>query len=133
MTSSQTQLLQFISTDQAPAPLGHYSQAVRHQGLLYVSGQLAIQADGHIDADMSVADQTRLTLDNIAAIVTAAGGKMDHVIKVTIYIADINIWPEVNATYADYFGDHRPARVAAPVPALPKGLMIEMDAIVAVS
>ena len=122
-----------ISTNKAPAALGHYSQAMVHNGLLYVSGQLPINPN---DVDETPGDayaQTTQTLSNIEAILKSTGTALNKVIKADIFINDLAIWPEVNRAYADFFKNHRPARVAVPVNGLPKGYMIEISVIASIN
>ena len=124
--------MEFISTSNAPAPAGHYSQAVVHNGLVYVSGQLPINpANGEKKAG-PMREQTEQVLRNVAAIVEAAGSSLDKILKVTLYISDISLWGEVNEVYTEFFGDHKPARAAIPVKNLHFGFQIEVDAVAAV-
>ena len=120
-----------ISTDRAPAARGHYSQAVVHGGLVYVAGQLPIDP---ADPDRRVAafeEQAERVIDNVAAILAAAGSGLDLVLKSTVYITDLAHWPAFNAIYARRFGAHKPARTVVPVAALHYGYLVEMDAIAA--
>ena len=90
-----------IRTGDAPTPAGHYSQAVVHGGLVFVSGQLAVDpATGQLRAG-SIEEQTRLTLANVAAILRAAGSDVQHVLKTTVYVPDIALWGRVNQAYAE--------------------------------
>lgn len=122
-----------ISTAEAPSPLGHYSQAIVHQGLVYVSGQLGIDPKTGEKRAGSIEDETEQALKNVAAILKAAGSSLDRTVKTTIYISDISLWGQVNQVYSRFFGDHRPARAAVPTQALPRGLRIEIEAIGAVT
>lgn len=125
--------LQPILTDAAPIPAGHYSQAIVHQGVVYIAGQLPIKP-GHKEHSVgSIEEQTRQTLANLDAILVASGSRRDRVLRVTIYVADVKLWPQVNAVYADFFGNHRPARTVVPVGKLHYGYEIELDAIAAVA
>ncbi len=122
-----------ISTSSAPAPAGHYSQAVVHDGLVFVSGQLPIDpltGEKRID---SIEEQTRQALKNVAAILTAANSSLDNVLKVTVYISDIDLWGRVNEVYAEFFGEHRPARAVVPTRELHHGFQIEIEAIASVT
>lgn len=122
-----------ISTSSAPAPAGHYSQAVVHGGLVFVSGQLPIDpltGEKHID---SIEEQTRQALKNVAAILTAANSSLDNVLKVTVYVSDIDLWGRVNEVYAEFFGEHRPARAVVPTRELHHGFQIEIEAIASVT
>lgn len=122
-----------ISTPDAPAPAGHYSQAVVHGGLVFVSGQLPIDpltGEKRID---SIEEQTRQALKNVAAILTAANSSLDNVLKVTVYVSDIDLWGRVNEVYAEFFGEHRPARAVVPTRELHHGFQIEIEAIASVT
>jgi len=123
--------MKIIATDLAPAALGHYSQAISHNGLVYVSGQLPIDATTGLVPE-GIAEQTALVLKNLDAVLTAANSKKENVLKVTVYIADIALWGAMNDGYATFFGDHRPARAAVPVPTLPKGCLLEVEAIASI-
>jgi 2-iminobutanoate/2-iminopropanoate deaminase len=120
-----------ILTPNAPQPAGHYSQAIVHQGLVYVAGQLAIDPATGERKLASIEEQTKQTLNNVAAILEAAGSDLQHVLKTTVYITDISLWGQVNEAYAKVFGDHRPARAIIPVKDLHYGFLIEIDAIAA--
>lgn len=117
-----------ISTNNAPKPAGHYSQAVASNGFLFISGQLAITAEGEKILG-SIEDQTLQVLKNIEAIVTAAGGNLNQIVKSTVYISDIALWDQVNKVYSEFFGNHKPARAIVPTKALHHGFLIEMEAI----
>ncbi len=122
-----------ILTDQAPVPAGHYSQAIVHQGVVYVAGQLPIKPGQKEHSIGSIEEQTKQTLANLDAILVASGSRRDLVLRVTIYVADVRHWPQVNAVYAEFFGSHRPARTVVPVGKLHYGYEIELDAIAAVA
>lgn len=124
--------MKLISTQNAPAPMGHYSQAVVHQGLVYVSGQLPTDPITGERQLGSIEAQARQALGNLKAILEASGSDVAHVLKVTIYISDIELWGRVNAVYAAFFGEHRPARAVVPVKELHYGFQIEVDAVAAV-
>ena len=121
---------EIIQTDRAPAAIGTYSQAVRAGDTLYVSGQIPLVPEtgeivsGEIDA------QIRRTFDNLRAVVEAAGSTLARVAKLTIYLTDLSCFPQVNEVMAEYFEPPYPARAALGVAALPKGVGVEMDAIV---
>jgi len=120
--------MKIIATDLAPAALGHYSQAIAHNGLVYVSGQLPLDPTTGLVPE-GIEKQTALVLANLNAVLTAANSHKDSVLKVTVYIADIALWGAMNDAYATFFGEHRPARAAVPVPTLPKGCLLEVEAI----
>ncbi|RAP25951.1 enamine deaminase RidA [Candidatus Marinamargulisbacteria bacterium SCGC AG-333-B06] len=123
--------MDFIVTDLAAKPLGHYSQAIVHNGLVYVSGQLPIDPNDDSRFLETVEDQTLQTLHNVQAVLVAANSDKSLVLKATVYISDISIWAQVNEVYASFFGDHRPARSAVPTKHLPKGYLVEIDVIAA--
>ena len=123
--------LKTILTDHAPIPAGHYSQAIKHNNLLYLAGQLPIQPGSAEKKVGSIAEQTRQVLANIDAVLEAGGSRKDKVLKVTVFVSDISLWSEVNAEYAAYFGNHKPARSIVPVNTLHYGYQIEMDIIAA--
>ena len=122
-----------VLTPNAPVPAGHYSQAVVHNGLVFVAGQLAI--DPHTGARLtgSIEEQTEQCLKNIGAILDAAGSDLSRVLKMTVFISDIELWSAVNTVYARVMGDHRPARAIVPVKELHYGFKIEIDAVAAVN
>jgi 2-iminobutanoate/2-iminopropanoate deaminase len=121
-----------ISTPDSPQPAGHYSQAIVHAGIVYVSGQLAVDPATGEKRLGSIEVQTEQALRNVAAILEAAGSDLAHVLKTTVYVADISLWGRVNAVYARFFGEHRPARAVVPTKELHYGFLIEIDAIAAV-
>ena len=124
--------MKMISTSDAPAPAGHYSQAVVHDGHVFVSGQLAVDAATGRKFVGTIEQQTKIALENVAAILRAAGSDIDHVLKTTVYISDIELWGRVNEVYADFFGGHRPARAVVPTRELHHGLLVEIEAIATV-
>lgn len=122
-----------ILTENAPEPRGHYAQAIVHQGLVFVSGQLPIDPVTGEKKLGSIEEQTEQVIKNISAILKAAGSGLDRVMKTTVYISNIDLWDKVNAVYSRYFGDHRPARAVVPLSSeLHYGFQIEMDAIATV-
>lgn len=123
--------MKLVLTPNAPVPAGHYSQAIVHQGVVYVAGQLPIQPGQKEHVLSSIEEQTRQTLANLDAILLAAGSSRDKVLRVTVYVSDVGHWAQVNAVYAEYFGAHRPARTVVPVGKLHYGYEIELDAIAA--
>jgi reactive intermediate/imine deaminase len=120
---------QVIHTPQAARPGGHYSQAVAYQGVLYVSGQLPVRADGSHGFDQPFELQATVALDNLMAILAEAGLSSDDLLKVTVYVVGIQHWPAFDRVYAERLGNHRPARAVVPVPELHHGYLIEIDAI----
>ena len=125
--------MEIILTPNAPAPAGHYSQAVVHGGLVYVSGQLAIDPASPDRPAGSIEEQTERTLANVKAVLEAAGSGLDSVLQMTVYISDIALWARVNGAYGKVMGDHRPARAIVPVNDLHHGFQIEIQAIAALS
>lgn len=122
--------MQEIATRQAPAALGAYSQAVKANGFVFVSGQLGIDpATGEL-AGATAGEQAAQALHNISHILRAAGTDVDHVVKATIYLSDVQDFGEVDSQYAKVFaGAVKPARVAFGGNAIPKGALVEIDAI----
>lgn len=123
--------MQAIRTEAAPIPAGHYSQAVVHNGFVFVAGQLPMVSGQQEHRPGSAAEQTEQTLRNVEAILKAAGSGLDRVVQMTIYVSDIALWSDVNATYARIMGEHRPARAVVPVKELHHGYQIEIQAIAA--
>ena len=119
----------FIQTPNAPTPGGHYSQAVVHNDLVFVSGILPITPAGEKLSNSSVKEQTEQVLANLDAILEAAGSQRNRVLKVTVFVSDIHSWGEVNQLYSQFFGDHRPARSMVPCSTLHYGFGIELEAI----
>jgi len=120
-----------ILTQNAPAPAGHYAQAIRAGDTLYISGQLPIRADKAPPADMGFAAQARQAIANMLAILEAAGGQPQDLCRVTAYIVGVENWPEFNRVYTEMLGEATPARTVVPVPELHYGYLAEIDAIAA--
>ena len=118
-----------IATDAATAPGGHYSQAVKIHDLIFVSGQLGFAPGSSEPIVGTVEEQTKHCLANLEQILLAAHSDLDHVIKTTIYISDVALWPLVNKVYAQAFGDHKPARAIVPCNPLHHGFDVEIEAI----
>ena len=117
-----------IFTPEAPIPVGPYSQAVKFGNLLFVSGQVALnQETKQVEGDIE--QQTRAVLMNLGKILNAAGSGMDHVLKTTIFLADMGDFPRVNEAYATFFGETPPARSTIQVAKLPLGALVEIEAI----
>jgi reactive intermediate/imine deaminase len=120
-----------IATDQAPAAIGPYSQAVRYGDSVYLSGQIPLDpASGQL-VEGDIATQTRRVFDNLQAVCRAAGGSLDDVMRIGIYLVDLGDFAAVNAVMAEYFSAPYPARSTIQVPALPRGAQVEVDAILA--
>jgi 2-iminobutanoate/2-iminopropanoate deaminase len=121
-----------IRTEEAPAAIGPYSQAIESGGLLWVSGQIPLDpATGQMVAG-GIEEQTRRALTNLRAVVEAGGSSLEQALRVTVYLADMGDFGAFNAIYAEYFPSEPPARVCFEASALPKGAQVEVDAVVAV-
>ncbi len=121
-----------IKLPDAPEPKGHYSPAVVHNGLIFVSGQLPINhATGEVETG-AIEKQTELALRNVEAILLEANSDVHHVLQMTIYISDIEDWGAVNEVYKRILGEHKPSRAIVPVKDLHFGTKIEIQAIAAV-
>ena len=121
--------IQTVKTDRAPAAIGPYSQAVVAGGVLYASGQIPLDPQTGETVDGGISAQTTQVLENLKAVVEAAGAHMSDVVKVTIYLVDMTQFSVVNEIYATYFSAPFPARACVEVSRLPRGVEIEMDAI----
>lgn len=118
-----------IQTSHAPAAIGPYSQAIVHGGLVYCSGQIALDPGGAGLVGETAAEQAVQVLGNLAAVLDAAGSGLDQVVKTTVFLRDMADFPAVNEAYAAAFGDHRPARATVAVAGLPMDVRVEIDAI----
>lgn len=116
-----------ILTDRAPAAIGPYSQAIDLGEVVFTSGQIPVAPDGSISED--VAEQARQCMENLKAVLEAAGSSMDKVVKTTVFITDINQFGTINEVYAGFFAQPYPARSCVQVAKLPKGVAIEVEAI----
>jgi 2-iminobutanoate/2-iminopropanoate deaminase len=123
--------INLINTPNAPAPGGHYSQAVVCNGLVFVSGQLSIDPQTREKKFASIEEQTEQVLHNVREILKAANSDLSQVLKMTIYVSDINLWSAVNEVYAKVMGENRPARAVVPTGDLHYGFLIEIDAVAA--
>ncbi len=120
---------QIISTDQAPDAIGTYSQAVKSGNTVYISGQIPLDPQTMQVVDGDIEAMIRRVFDSLKAICEASGGSLVHIVKLTIYLTDLGNFPKVNEVMAEYFQPPYPARAAVGVAALPKGVAVEMDAI----
>ena len=118
-----------VNTDSAPSPAGHYVQGKVAGGFVYISGQLPIRPDGDPLGDDSFETQAGQAIDNMLAVLEAAGGTPTDLVKVTAYIVGVSNWPSFNRVYAERMGQARPARTVVPVPELHFGYLVEVDAI----
>lgn len=123
---------QIIATENAPAAIGTYSQAVRVGDTVYISGQIPLDPNTMEVCSQVFADQTRQVFDNLAAVAKAAGGDLSDIVKLSIFMTDLSHFPTVNEIMADYFQLPYPARAAVGVKELPKAVQIEMEAIMVV-
>jgi 2-iminobutanoate/2-iminopropanoate deaminase len=123
--------MQPVSIPQAPAPAGHYSPALAHGGLLWLSGQLPIVATTGAQVHGDIEAQLACIFQNLDALLLAGGTDKTRVLKTTVYITDVGLWPRVNAAYAAYFGGHKPARSIVPVGPLHHGFLVELEAVAA--
>jgi 2-iminobutanoate/2-iminopropanoate deaminase len=121
--------IRIVATDAAPKAIGPYSQAVAAGELIFCAGQVALDPASGESVTGDVRVQTERVLDNLAAVLTAAGSDLRHVVKTTVYLVDFNDFAAMNEVYAKRFGDHRPARATVGVSALPKGLRVEIECV----
>ena len=121
--------METIITDKAPPALGHYAQGIKRGDTIYVSGQLPIDPQDPDKKITDIKEQTVQTLKNLIEVVKAGGGTANTIVKVTLFITNLDEWPAINEAYATVLGDHKPTRSAVPVTGLPKGFGIEIEAI----
>jgi 2-iminobutanoate/2-iminopropanoate deaminase len=118
-----------VLTDRGPKPIGPYSQAIRANGLLFISGQVALDPKTGEMAEADIRKQTERVLENVRGIVEAAGSKMTHVVKTTVFLKDMNDFGTMNEVYAGYFTSTPPARSTVQVSRLPKDALVEIEVI----
>lgn len=117
-----------VTSSRLPPPAGHYSPAMQSGRTLYLSGQLPINAEiSRPSGDLAA--QAAVVFANIDALLEAAGVTRTHLVNVQVYLADVELWPELNQLYAAWLGDHRPARTVVPCPALHYGALLEVSAV----
>ncbi len=121
-------MMRQISTDEAPQAIGPYSQAIVANGLVYTSGQIALMPDGKME-ERGIEYQTKQVMKNLYYVLKAADSSFNHVIKTTIYLANMDDFATVNEIYEHYFGDHKPARSTVAVKTLPKNALVEIECI----
>lgn len=121
--------MEFIATNNAPAAIGPYAQAVKVGDWLYTSGQIPLTPEGEL-VEGGIEEQTKQVLSNLKAVLDAAGARIDQVVKATVFLTDLGNFAKVNELYAEFFQDHTPARSCVQVAALPKGAQIEIELIV---
>lgn len=120
-----------ISTDRAPKAIGPYSQGIAASGFLFLSGQVPLDPKTGDLVQGTVREEVTRVMDNLKAVLEAAGSGLDRVVRTTMYLTDLQDFAAMNEVYARYFGAHRPARSTVQVAALPKGARVEIDAIAA--
>ena len=122
-----------IHTPAAPAAVGPYSQAIRHGSLVFLSGQIPLipETMDLVEGDMEV--HIRRVFDNLSAVAEAAGGSLADIVKLNVFLTDLSNFPLVNEVMAEYFSEPYPARAAVGIAALPKGVGVEMDAVMVIS
>jgi len=118
-----------IETTKAPLPVGHYSQAVSSNGLLFISGQLPIHPTKGKLSNGSIEEQATQALENLLAIAETGGSSLERILKVTVFITDISLWDKVNKVYSSFFGEHKPARAIVPIGKLFDNMLVEIEAI----
>jgi len=122
-------MIETIATDRGPKAIGPYSQAVRANGFIFVSGQIALDPKSQQLIEGGIVEQTERVLDNLKGIVEAAGSSLQHAVKTTVFLADINDFKAMNEVYAKYFDSHPPARSTVQAAGLPRNVRVEIDLI----
>lgn len=122
-----------ISTEDAPAAVGAYSQGTTDGSLIFTAGQIALTPSGDLLIDASITEQTEQCLNNVEAILEAEGASLSDVLKVTVFLDDVDDFEEMNEAYKEYFDEEPPARSAFEVGNLPKGAALEIEVIAAMS
>jgi 2-iminobutanoate/2-iminopropanoate deaminase len=123
---------EIIATNEAPAAIGPYSQAVRLGNLLFTSGQIPLGLDGQV-VEGGIVEQTHQVFRNLQGVLKAAGSNLNDVIKATVFIKDMNQFIALNEVYASYFSDHKPARSTVEVARLPKDVLVEIELVVSIN
>ena len=122
-----------IHTSEAPPAIGTYSQAIRTGDLVFLSGQIPLTASGELVTSQDIKVQIRQIIANLQAVAAAAGGSLDQMVKLTVYLTDLNNFAAVNEVMAEFFSEPYPARAAVEVTGLPKGVPVEIDAILSLA
>ncbi len=120
---------EIIETKNAPSPIGPYSQAIRANGFVFVSGQIPIQPDTGSIVEGGIAEQTHQVMKNLSAILGAAGTGLGQVVRTTVYLKNLDDFSEFNQVYGEYFSNAKPARATVQVVRLPKEVLVEIDVI----
>ena len=118
-----------IATDKGPKAIGPYSQAIRANGFIFISGQIPLDPNTQQMVEGSIAQQTERVIENLKGILEASGSSLPHVVKTTVFLKDLNDFAAMNEVYGRYFSSHPPARATVEVSALPKGARIEIELI----
>lgn len=121
--------MSIISTTNAPAAIGPYSQGIKMNGFVFVSGQLPLDPETGVLISGDIKEKTAQSMKNIGAILEEAGSSLDKIVKTTIYVADLTLFASVNEAYGELFGENPPARSCVQAAALPKGADVEIEAI----
>lgn len=119
-----------VSTAKAPQAIGPYSQAVKHGGLVFVSGQIPLRPDGSLESG-GITAETKQVLENLKNILAAAGSSFEQVLKTTVFLKDMGDFEAMNKIYAEYFAAHKPARATIQVAKLPKDVSVEIELVAA--
>jgi 2-iminobutanoate/2-iminopropanoate deaminase len=121
--------MESIQTDRAPQAIGPYSQAIKANGFIFASGQIPLDPATMRIVEGGIEEQTGRVLENLKAVLEAAGSSLDHVVKTTVYLADMGEFAAMNEIYAKYFGATKPARATVQVARLPRDVKVEIDVI----
>ncbi|MBN8661643.1 MAG: RidA family protein [Candidatus Obscuribacter phosphatis] len=119
-----------VSTAKAPQAIGPYSQAIKHGGLVFVSGQIPLRPDGSLESG-GITAETKQVLENLKNILAAAGSSFEQVLKTTVFLKDMGDFEAMNKVYAEYFAEHKPARATIQVAKLPKDVSVEIEVVAA--
>ncbi len=120
---------EIIETRNAPAPIGPYSQAIRVNGFIFVSGQIPLDPATGLAVPGDIVDQTRQVMNNLAAILESAGSGLAKIVKTTVFLADLDHFPRFNQVYGEFLGEAKPARATVQVSRLPREALLQVDAI----
>lgn len=120
-------MIQVVTTSRAPEALGPYSQAIVSNGMVYTSGQIAIDPATNKFNDGTIEEQTRQVLTNLSAILESVGGSIEQTLKATVFLSDLKDFEGMNKVYSEYFPKHKPARSTVQVAGLPKGARVEIE------
>jgi len=118
-----------VETKKAPAPIGPYSQAIRANGFVFISGQIPVNPETGQVAGGEISGQTHQAMKNLSAILQAAGSSLDRVVKTTVFLTNLDDFSGFNEVYAEYFGEAKPARATVQVARLPKDVLVEIEAV----